>query len=344
MTRTANFTVSQNGILAFKSTGATSGNADEQRAIIWYDRSGSIAGQAPGTGMYVGMDFAPDGRRFVVHRHEGTGGDIWSYDFDAKRFQRLTFDASQENSSPVWSPDGTRIAFASRRGGNWGLYVKRADGTGAEELITESPAAKAAMSWSPDGKFIVYNQTADIWAVPLDGDKKPIPLVTTGATEILPQVSPDGKWLAYQSNETGRQEIYVKPFPSGPGRWQISTDGGIWPRWRADGGEIYFVAAPNIVAASIKVTGNSIEAATPVSVLTLAADPSVASHETSYHRFAVSKDGSRFLLGQPAGVSTATGGISDRIATLADGSSGTADGPASNLTVVVNWPRLLKRN
>src|SRR5262249_27607716 len=154
--------------------------------------------------------------------HEGSGGDSWFIDLNQDRMQRLTFDAGQENSSPIWSPDGLRVAFASRRSGKDGLYVKAADGAAMEELITESDVAKVPMSWSPDGKLLIYVQnsgTGDVWAVPTGGDKKPFPILQSQFNEVFPQVSADGKWIAYQSNETGRPEIYVKPFPSGPGKW-----------------------------------------------------------------------------------------------------------------------------
>ena len=121
--------------------------------------------------------------------------------------------------------------------------MKSADGTGTEELIVESEAPKAPMSWSPDGKLLVYWQlgsAGDVWAVPVTGDKKPIPILQSQFAEVFPQVSPDGKWLAYQSNETGRPEIYIKPFPDGPGKWQVSIDGGQLPRWRGDGKRTVF--------------------------------------------------------------------------------------------------------
>ena len=175
-----------------------------------------------------------------------------------------------------------------------------------------------------------------------DGDGKPFTVLNSGAIETYPQVSPDGKWLAYQSDETGRAEIYVRQFPTGPAKFQVSTDGGTFPRWRGDSGELYFYLAPNVMAASIHVTGTSIDVGAPSSVLTLGAAPGVGTHGTSYHRFAVSPDGLRFFVSQPSGGNTATGGLADRIATLSD--SGGIGGAAANLTVVLNWQKLLKRN
>src|SRR4030095_11318426 len=119
-------------------------------SLVWFDRSNRQTPVGP-PGTYAGMNLAPDGRRFAVHRHEGEGGDIWLYDPDqGDRMQRWTFNVSQENSMPVWSPDGKRIAFASRRNGKWGIYVKSADNTGIEESIVETPLPVAPMSWVRD--------------------------------------------------------------------------------------------------------------------------------------------------------------------------------------------------
>ena len=129
------------------------------------------------------------------------------------------------------------------------------------------------MSWSPDGKLVVYTQNSgngDIWAVPVAGDKKPFPILQSTFAEGFPQVSPDGKWLAYQSNETGRPEIYVKQFPEGPGKWQVSTDGGQFPRWRRDGTELFFYFNNNLIVAAIRASGSSIEADVPKMLFGLA--------------------------------------------------------------------------
>src|SRR5262249_53310172 len=152
----------------------------------------------------------------AVHRHENAGGDIWIYDLakaDAQ-VQNLTLNAAQDSSSPVWSPDGTRIAFAARRNNKWGIYTKLADGAAKEELIIESDGGLMPMSWSPDGKSLVYwVNSLDVWIVPLTGDKKPTPFLQTPPIEVNPQISPDGKWIAYSSNETaGIFQVYIRPF------------------------------------------------------------------------------------------------------------------------------------
>ena len=202
VTRSANFAVSQTGVLVYRTgavAAAPAAGNDEQRSLFWFDRTGLRGASIGAPGTYAGVDVSPDGKRFAVHRHEGTGGDNWVFDLAQGRMQRLTFDATQDNQSPIWSPDGTRIAFASKRNNKWGIYAKLADGTGTEDLITESEAVKQPMSWAPDGKLLVYSQVGqlgDVWAVPVAGDKKPLPLVQSQFNERFPQVSPDGKWLA----------------------------------------------------------------------------------------------------------------------------------------------------
>jgi serine/threonine protein kinase/Tol biopolymer transport system component len=346
VTRSANFAVSQTGVLAYR-TGAVSAvaaTAEEQRRLFWFDRTGQRAASVGTPAGYVGVDLSPDGKRVAVHRHESTGGDSWIFDLAQDRLQRLTFDATQENGSPIWSPDGTRVAFSSNRNGKVGLYVKLADGAATEELIVESNDQKVPMSWSPDGKLLVYDQNTgagDIWAVAVSGDKKPFPIVQSPATETSPQVSPDGKWMAYQSNETRqRPEVYVKPFPSGPGKWQVSVDGGQFPRWRHDGKELYFYFNNTMFAADIRVAGSSFEAGAPRSLFGLPS-PNAATNHPPYHRYAVSADGQRFLISQGGGVLGAAGGLSANVASQADGGGSNTSG--NPVTVVLNWTRMLKQ-
>jgi dipeptidyl aminopeptidase/acylaminoacyl peptidase len=346
--------VSQTGVLVYRTgaggTGAPTG-PDEQRSLIWVDRNGGRVDQIGTAATYAGVDLAPDGKRFAVHRHEASGGDNWVFDIAQGRMQRLTFDATQDNHAPIWSPDGARIAFASRRSNKWGLYLKPADGTGAEELLTESDTLKTPMSFSPDGKLLVYAQNtgggSDVWAVPLTGERKPFGILQAPIFENYAQVSPDGKWLAYQSNETGRPEIYVRQFPDGPGKWQVSTDGGNFPRWRRDGKELYFLLAPNIMEVEIRVVGSSLQAGVPQTLFGINNPNATIPTRHDYHRFAVTADGQRFLLSQPGGGGpVVSGGLADSIAALADQGGSIAGAPSSApqaVTVVLNWPQLTKK-
>lgn len=253
---------------------------------------------------------------------------------------------------PVWSHDGTKIAFGSKRNGKWGLYVKSWDGTGPEDLIFESDIPKMPISRSPDGKLLIYwvndpKTRGDVWMIPVQGERKPVALLQTAANETLPQVSPDGKWMAYQSDETGTNQIYVRPFPEGAGnKSQVSAEGAaaIWPRWRGDGKELFFVVVPNMMAADIRVTGNSVQPGVPHALFPLFTTPNAAVHTPEYHRYAVTADGQRFLVPQLPGPTVAAGGLAGAITNVADqGASGSVVSNVDAVNVVLNWTRDLKR-
>jgi Tol biopolymer transport system component len=349
--RLANFDVSQTGVIAYRSgsiAAAGVAGSGPSMTMTWFDRFGSVTQvEAPGT--YSGVDLAPDGERFAVHKHEGNGGDSWFY--SGGRLQRLTFNVAQDNSMPVWSRDGKRIAFGSLREGKWGIYIKASDGTGTEQLVVESELPKMPMSWSAGDKELVYwvndHQTrGDVWMVPLQGsDREPRVLLKTPDNEMFPVVSPDGKWMAYQSDANTTPQIYVEPFPDGAGnRSQISVDGGNWPRWRGDTQELYYVLAPNIMAADVRFSGSSVEPGVPRALFPLRGNPNVP-HPTPYHRYAVTRDGQRFLVPQPAGAPTGSGGLSGTLATFVDQqlfSGGNVANPGA-INVILNWPRRLDR-
>jgi serine/threonine-protein kinase len=301
------------------------------------------------------VEISPNGQRVAVHRHDGAGGDIWVMEPPPRAPTRITFDASLDNSSPIWSPDGARIVFASKRNGKWGLYETQSDGSGTDgELLFESDLPKAPMSWSPDGKRLVFwthdpKTLGDIWILPMDGDKKPVPFLASSRNETHPQVSPDGKWIAYTSELTGRKEVYVQPFPTGTGRWQISPDAGLrgdWPRWRKDSQELYYHSLGNagaygaytdgsailgpVYSVSIKATGGSVEAGTPREAIRLLALRH-AHPGSDYHTYGVSADGQRFLSFQRVVTNaTATAQIVPEI-------------PIPGLTVAMNWIDRVKR-
>ncbi|MBM3818976.1 MAG: hypothetical protein FJW14_08170 [Acidimicrobiia bacterium] len=365
----AAFAASHAGILIYRNDpqrqAASAGAGPEQggnlpdRPLRWASRTGTgdVAG-APGG--WTGVDLSPDGRRAAVHRHDGEGGDIWIFEDGQTTPSRFTFDAGQDNSSPVWSPDGARIAFASQRGGKSGLYTKAADNTSAEELALESDRPAMPMSWT--GNRLVYwtsdsKTGGDIWAVPLDGDRKPVPLLQTRADERTPQVSPDGRWLAYSSNETGRSEIYIRPFPDGPGRIQVSVNGGVYPRWRRDGRELYFmslVVLGSVMASDISVSGASVQRGVPRTLFQ--SFYAGGEHPVGqYHAFAAAPAGDRFLMAQFESLATGFGrGVvggfnfaaafalpfvtADRRAAAAPSSLSTAP-----ITVVLDWTAGLRQ-
>jgi hypothetical protein len=227
------FSVSDSGVMTY-----TSGGAEEQQ-FAWFDRDGRLLNTVGPPGHYRGVDLSRDGR-VAVHRHDGSGGDIYIFEPDG-RTTRVTHDATRDNSSPVFSPVGDRIAFGSLRNGQWGVYQKRADASKGEELLLESEDAKIPAAWS--GTSIVY------WLLlPLGGNSRLLPLtrdfraVRSEADPLVPpanepsygthaQVSPDGKWIAYASSETGRLEVSVCTFPACDDARTFSTAGGVMPRW-----------------------------------------------------------------------------------------------------------------
>jgi DNA-binding winged helix-turn-helix (wHTH) protein/Tol biopolymer transport system component len=316
------FSVSRSGVLTYRTL------VEEDRQFAWFDRTGRQIELVGEPGDYRGVDLSPDGSRIAVHRHDGKRGDIWVLEPQGTT-TRLTFDATQDNSMPIWSPDGARIVFASRRNGRWGLYLKASNGTGAEELVVESDAVKIPMAWAPDGNSIVYavglNGNADQWLLPLSGDREPKPLLDSRYLEYHAQISPNGKWLAYASSDAesaGFLQVFVKPFPSGDGKWQVSTSGGFLPRWRADGKEIFYLSvAPlgKVVAMPVNENGPRIEVGSPQELFDSGVQLAI------WHSYAVSPDGQRFLISRPV-------------------SSFRDDGvPASSpISVVLNWTALLE--
>jgi eukaryotic-like serine/threonine-protein kinase len=229
----AAFWISDNGVLVYRSGGETG------YQILWADRDGKREVlTAPTTDTRIGDPrISPDGSRIAIERDTSQSGgqefDVWTYEPARRVMTRLTFGQGR-SQRPVWSPDGRQIAFSNDRTGTWQIYVKDVGGTGQEQLLTDGPNAKAAKDWSRDGRYILYEEQdpkngADIRALLLDGDHKPIPVLQTPFNEAQPQFSPDGKWIAYQSDESGANQIYVQSFPPSGGKWQISTSGGTSP-------------------------------------------------------------------------------------------------------------------
>ena len=334
----------------------TAGGSFGGRPLRWIPRNGT-AETAAEAAEWSGVDLAPDGKRAAAHRHDGDGGDVWVFQVGQPTPAKFTFEAAQDNASPIWSPDGTRIAFSSQRNGKRGLYVKAADNSRAEELLLESEVPVMPMSWS--GERLVYwandQRTAgDIWSVGTSGDKKPVPILQTPADERNPQVSADGKWLAYSSNETGRSEVYIRPFPEGPGKIQVSVNGGVFPRWRRDGRELYFmslVSLGSMMGSAIRVNGDSVDREVPRTLFQTLFVSNLHSRGQS-HAFAVTADGQRFLVPQfesPAagfgrgGAQAAVAAVLVEVGADRRAAGGSVNQSSSPLTVVLDWTKTLRQ-
>jgi Tol biopolymer transport system component len=231
--------------------------------LVWFDRSGKEAGTVGERADYGDVEISPDGGRVTVSRLDpGTGRDIWIFDLARGLPTRFTADPADEYAS-VWSPDGNQIIFNSRRKGHLDLYQKASSGAGGDEAVLEDTADKSPMSWSSNGEFVLYNtgnvsivgNQVDLWALPVTGDDQPFPVVNSAFNEARGRLSPDGRWIAYTSDESGRTEIYVTPFPGLAGKWRVSTAGGNWPRWGRDGRAIFFLAPDNAHLMSARVDG-----------------------------------------------------------------------------------------
>jgi Tol biopolymer transport system component len=286
-----------NGQAAFSPTAVGSiayRAATESRAAVWLDRTGRETGVLvpPDTSQLDGLRLSPDGRSVMLRRTVEGNTDVWLADASRGALRRLTFGPAID-SDAVFSPDGARIAYAADpKGTLWDLFERPADGTGAEHLLLAGPENESPVDWSPDGKFILYAVQSrktglDLWALPAGGGGKPIVVAQTPFSDAEGRFSPDGRWIAFASNESGRFEIYVQPFP-GPGpKAQISVGGGFAAHWSQGGREILYQSSGNqLTAVAVRVTGSRVEADTPRPVLSLA----------GITDWEVTPDGQRFLV------------------------------------------------
>jgi Tol biopolymer transport system component len=323
------FSVSDTGILAY---GVGTGTAPTLE-MAWVDRQGKLLEVVGPPRNYQGVALSPDGKRIAAHVHDGDGGDIWVTELSRGTTSRFTFEPAQDNSAPVWSPDGNAIVFASRREATkMGLYRKSADNAGGDELLFESDTPKRPSSLSSDGRTLVFlsldpKTSQDIWTLSLSNDRRATPWAQTPFNENQGVVSPDGRWIAYFSNETGQTEVYVRPFPSGAGKWQVSKDGGGFPIWRGDGRELFYTTRQGtaIAAVDIKAGAASLEAGrikTLFEERTRLTNPGGGGTHP-FTNYAVSPDGQRVLIARAA---------------TREGDSG----PAA-IAVVANWAADIKK-
>jgi serine/threonine protein kinase/Tol biopolymer transport system component len=286
--------VANNGTLVFRS-GLTPG-----RELVWFDRSGKTIGQPVGPGAHPSL--SPDGGHVALDRATpGLPPDIWILDVARTGFNNLTVGRWASNS-PLWSPDGTSIVFASPRNGKpFGMYERSAAGGEGERLLLQTDQASIPNDWSADGRLLIYRtgataQDFDLWALSLD-DNRTFPLVQTKLAQREAQFSPDGRWFAYQSNESGRFEIYLRPFPdAGRTRIPVSTNGGVQVRWRRDGRELFYFGLDNTLMAvpmPASPTGDTMRPGSPVPLFRANVE---AGEGVGVQDYAVSRDGTRFLI------------------------------------------------
>jgi Tol biopolymer transport system component len=282
--------VSRTGLVAYR--GAL---APTQGQLVWFDRGGkqlaTIGASFEGLGA---PELSPDGKQVVLSRRVDGNDDIYVVNIVDGAMTRLTVDAGVD-TYPLWSPDGRRIVFSSNRTGKVQLFEKPSSGAEPERPLLDMAVA-AASSWSPDGRNLLYRVTRDFWMVPMVDGGQPSAWLTTAFDKANAQFSPDGQWVAYTSVESGRYEIFVKPF-RGPGRWTVSTGGGIEPRWRSDGKELFYLGSDTglrAVAMTVSPDGRSLSVGTPT--LLFRTDAYGGFTSNARIQYVVADNGQRFLV------------------------------------------------
>jgi eukaryotic-like serine/threonine-protein kinase len=284
------FSVSDRGVIAYSS------GAGGDRQLARLDRAGKLIEKIGSPTDYFDLALSPDQTRAAVQRNDN---DLWIVDLIRGVPSRLTFNPAVEDW-PVWSPDGSRVLFNFNANGPADLYSKASSGAGTEEPVLKSGTNKNPTDWSRDGRFVLYEnqerQTgADLWVLPLFGDKKPQLFLQTPFNETMARFSPDGKWVAYVSDESGSPQVYVQTFPPSGGKWQISTQGGYTPRWRGDGKELFYMSPDRkIMSAALNPNGTTFEVSSPTALFQTQVDLAPGTN-----RYDVSPDGQRFLMSTP---------------------------------------------
>jgi len=317
LTGRAAFGASENGMLAFRSSGATS-----SRQLVWFDRGGKQVGDLGPPGAYVNPKVSPDGQQVAVEIAVGeANSDIWLLDLSRGVPTRFTSDSAHDYY-PLWSPDGSRIVFASSRGGAFGLYQKSLSGAGKEEPLLKPDVVRrpSPYDWSADGRFLLIVMPdprggPDLWTLPMSGDRKPVPYLQRDFGDTQGQFSPNGKCIAYTSSESGG----IESFPTGGGKVRVSSTGAVQPRWRRDGRELLYIASDQkLMAVSVKAD-STVEAGPPTALFQtrMFQGPISPFYRQQYD---VTADGQRFLINVPEKEET-----------------------GSPLTVVLNWTAGLKK-
>jgi Tol biopolymer transport system component len=260
--------VAGDGTLAYVSGRVGAGAL---RTLVWVDRQGRETPIPAPPRAYVLPRLSPDGTRVAVNAQDQEQ-DLWIWGLARTTLTRATFDPAFD-SFPVWTPDGRRVVFSSDRAGARNLFGQAADGTGAVERLTDSPNEQSVTAVSPDGRQLIFTEVGpktfeDVMQVELDGTHRVTPLVQSPFIERNGIVSPDGRWLAYEANDSGRGEIYVRPYPDvNSGHWQVSTTGGTRPLWAPSGQELFYVSPPGAIMRVGVERGPSWAATTPAQLV-----------------------------------------------------------------------------
>jgi len=271
--------------------------------LVWLDRAGRLLNRVGEANRYREIALSPDARRLALSIEDPISGfdDVWVRDFERGVSTRLTFDRTQE-TGPVWSADGTRIFYSSdRQGGNYLVYSVSASGAGSEDTLSYGNLGnEGPMSASTDGKWLVTSSSKgatwdwDVLIRDVEGKQRPRPFCGSPSLEFAPALSPDGRWLAYCSDETGRQEVYVRSFPDGLRKWRVSGNGGLTSAWSKNGRELIYQDLTEDLIAVPVAAGNDFRPGKPVSLF----HADMTSHGWTVHRWAVTADGQRFLINQ----------------------------------------------
>ncbi len=311
----SNFSISDSGWLAFVPGGVIK----SLRTMLWVDPQGTVQPLTVPPANYSNPRVSPDGQQVAIWMPSES--NIWVYDISGDALNRLTFEGANDN--PIWTPDGKRITFASNRTGSQNLFWKSADGSGAAEQLTTSEHVDIPSSWSPDGTVLAFSESHptsgwDIWILSLEGERKPQPFLQSPFDEAEAVFSPDGRWLAYQSNESGKFEIYVQSFPDPEGKWQISTEGGREPVWASSGRQLFYRNDTNQTMAVEIVTEPAFTSRRPQLLL----EEQYVDMPIPSANYDVTADG-RFLVVEDAGLSD--------------------ERPRSQIHLILNWFEELKR-
>jgi len=287
------FSVSANGLVVYVAQDS------DTRQLTWLSRSGERIARLGTPDQTKRPMLSPDGKRVAYDVAAGSGADLWLHELDRNVATRFTLDHGAE-VFPVWSPDGEKIAYTSIAGDQPEIRVRSARGSGASESLWRSPYQKFALDWSAPAGVLLFSEIhpetkVDVFALPVTGDRKPVPVLPGPFNEQSATFSPDGKYIAYVSDESGSYQVYVQTYPPSGTKWQISSTGGVVPRWSNDGRELFYIQDGSLMAVEIS-RGESFRAGVPAPLFSVRSSTDILA---TTERFAVSADGKRFLFALP---------------------------------------------